>query len=97
MNDQQIADAKKVLNEAGYIVTEKPAEWKEFRAFITMKVQGRNISEKEFVNAVQNAISANFGTRAWLQRYTTGDVVRVSIPEFKQGSRVLATKRSKKD
>lgn len=92
--DKRALDAaRRILEDNGYRVSEKPIEWQEISAVITIKVQSPDFNETKFVHDLEEIIKPFFESRTKIVDRTGLDIRSYSGPSIKRFSRVTAIKR----
>lgn len=82
-----IEKAKAILSEAGYVVSPRPLEWREFSVLVTVKVQSRTYSEADFRRFVEDKFEHVDG--AYLAQVSEKEVHAVGKIIVKQYSRIV--------
>lgn len=88
--------ARRLLEEAGYSVSEQPMPWREYTAVVTLKARSRELTEKRFVQIIEDIVATLLPTRESIEKRSDCAVSQIGRLSVKQGARVFARQGTRK-
>lgn len=85
-----VAAARKLLEESGFRVSEKPISWNEFSAIVSIKVQSPDFNESKLVRDLEECLAPHYEARSKIAERTNTDIRAFTGPVVKRYSRVVA-------
>lgn len=90
---EELERARRLLEEAGFRVSEAPISWREFSVIVTIKVQSPDFSEKVFVDDITSLLAPAYETRTRIASRIGSDIRQYTGPVVKRYSRVRPQER----
>jgi hypothetical protein len=89
MTNADIEKAKRLLEDEGYTVSEKPIAWRTLRCVVELPVRSKDASEKKFKRFVESRLGWSEFSRASFEKHTGMHVQAFGELKLKEGARVI--------